>query len=56
MGEKCVNPNHVGTGRDLVLALRGQRKETPEPPRTTTGIRLTPQDRQFLKTLKIGWE
>jgi hypothetical protein len=52
VGRKCVNPNHLGTGEDFVLSLQGKRKEVPEP--SKAGI--TPQDRQFLKSLRIEWE
>jgi hypothetical protein len=55
LGKECVNPNHLGTGADYVLAINGRRQEIPEPSRTVT-IKLTPQDRQFLKTLRICWE
>jgi hypothetical protein len=55
MGKVCVNPHHLGTGADFVLALNGRRQEISEPPRTVT-IRLTPEDSRFLKTLRISWE
>src|ERR1700694_1532977 len=47
LGKQCVNPNHLGTGADYVLALNGRRQEIPEPPKTVT-LKLTPQDRRFL--------
>lgn len=56
LAKVCVNPNHLGTGADFVLALNGRRQEIPEPPRTVTDVRLTELDRRFLKSLKIRWE
>ena len=56
VGRKCVNPDHLGTGEDFVLSLQGKRKETPKPSKAVTVVELTPQDRQFLKSLKISWE
>jgi len=53
LGKECVNPNHLGTGRDFVLALKGQREEIS--PNAVT-VKLTPQDERFLKALKIGWK
>ncbi len=55
LGKRCVNPNHLGTGEDFVLAVKGQRREIPEPPKTVK-VKLTPQDRRFLKALRIGWD
>jgi hypothetical protein len=56
LGKDCVNPNHLGTSADFVLALNGRRQEIPEPPRAVRMLRLTEQDRQFLKSLRISWE
>jgi hypothetical protein len=56
VGRNCVNPNHLGTARDFVLAVHGRRQEIPEPTKTGTGIWLTMKDRRFLKSLKILWE
>jgi hypothetical protein len=56
LGKQCVNPNHLGTGADFVLALNGRRREAPEPPRTVKVVRLTEKDKQFLKSLRIRWE
>jgi len=56
LGKTCVNPNHLGTGADFVLALNGRRQEIPEPPRTDRVVQLTEQDRRFLKSLRIRWE
>jgi hypothetical protein len=57
LGTKCVNPNHIGTGADFVLALNGRRQRMiPEPSRTVTEVRLTKMDMQFLKSLRIRWE
>jgi hypothetical protein len=56
LGKECVNPNHIGTGEDFVRALNGRRQEIPEPPMMATGVKLTPRDRRFLKTLRIEWE
>jgi hypothetical protein len=56
MGKECVNPNHICTGEDFVSALNGRRQEIPEPPMMATGVKLTPKDRRFLKSLRISWE
>jgi hypothetical protein len=56
LGKECVNPNHIGTGEDFVLAVKGERREIPEPSKTDAGINLTPRDRRFLKSLRISWE
>ena len=56
LGKACVNPNHLGTGEDFVLAVHGRRQEIPEPTKTGVGIWLTMKDRRFLKTLRILWE
>jgi len=56
LGKECVNPNHIGTEADFALALKGQRREIPQPSRTVTKVRLTKLDRQFLKSLRIVWE
>jgi hypothetical protein len=37
LGKECVNPNHLGTGADFVLALNGRRQEIPAPARTRAG-------------------
>jgi hypothetical protein len=55
IGRDCVNPTHLGTGADYVLALNGRRHEAPEPPKTGT-VELTARDRIFLKALRISWE
>ena len=55
IGRDCVNPNHLGTGADFVLALNGRRQEIPEPPKTGT-VELTARDRLFLEALRISWE
>ena len=55
LGKECVNPNHLGTGADYVLALNGRRQEVPESPKSVT-IKLAPQDRGFLTRLRILWE
>src|ERR1700687_5854648 len=41
LGKECVNPNHLGTGAEFVLALNGRRQERLEPPRTVRVVRLT---------------
>lgn len=56
LGKGCVNPNHLGTGADYVLALNERRQEIPELPRTVKVVRLTELDRRFLKSLRIRWE
>jgi hypothetical protein len=56
LGKACVNPNHLGTGEDFVLSVNGRRQEIPEPSKRETGVKLTPQDKRFLKSLRIGWE
>ena len=56
LGKECVNPNHLGTGEDCTLAVKGQRREIPEPPKTDVMLRLTGLDWEFLKGLKIGRE
>jgi hypothetical protein len=56
LGKECVNPNHLGTGADFVLALKGRRQEIPEPPRMGMGVRLTERDREFLRSIKVRWE
>jgi hypothetical protein len=56
LGKECVNPNHLGTGEDFVLAVNGRRQEIPEPSKTVATVRLTRMDRQFLKGLNIRWE
>jgi hypothetical protein len=55
LGKACVNPNHLGTSADFVLALNGRRQEIPEPPKTVAAFDLTARDMQFLKSLRIGW-
>ncbi len=55
LGKDCVNPNHLGTGADYVLASNGRRQEIPEPSRTVM-VKLTAEDRRFLKSLRIVWE
>jgi len=56
LGKECVNPNHLGTGADFVLALNGRRQEIPEPPRTVRVVRLTERDREFLRSVKVRWD
>ena len=56
LGKECVNPNHLGTETDYVLALNGRRQEIPEPSRAVKVIKLTPQDRRFLKSLRVRWD
>jgi len=58
LGKACVNPHHLGTGADFVLALNGRRQEISEPPRTATAkiVRLTKQDREFLRCVKVRWD
>ena len=56
LGKPCVNPNHLGTGADYVLALHGRRQEIQEPPPTVGVVRLTKQDSDFLKSLQIRWD
>ncbi len=56
LGKDCVNPNHIGTGEDYMLALDGQRRRWSEPQKNVTEIRLSKQDREFLKALRIRWE
>jgi hypothetical protein len=55
LGKECVNPNHLGTGADFVLAVNGRRHEIPEPPRMGR-VRLTELDRKFLRSVKVRWE
>jgi hypothetical protein len=55
IGHDCVNPGHLGTGEDYMLALTGQRRQIHVPPKTGT-VELTAQDRRFLKSLKVSWE
>jgi hypothetical protein len=55
LGKECVNPSHLGTGADYVLALNGRRQEIPEPPKTVV-VKLTPQDRRFLKSVRVRWK
>jgi hypothetical protein len=55
LGRECVNPHHLGTGADFVLALKGRRRKiTPEPRKMAT-IELTLHDRRFLEELRIRW-
>jgi hypothetical protein len=56
LGKQCVNPNHLGTGADFVLALNGRRQEIPEPPRTVRAVRLTELDKEFLRSIKVRWD
>jgi hypothetical protein len=56
LGKECVNPNHLGTAADFVLAINGRRQEIPEPSRAVTVVRLTKQDREFLRSVKVGWD
>jgi hypothetical protein len=56
LGKSCVNPSHLGTGVDFVLALNGRRQEIPEPPKTVRVVRLTKLDREFLKSVKVRWD
>jgi hypothetical protein len=56
LGKACINPSHLGTAADFVLALNGRREEIPEPPRAVKVVRLTKLDRLFLKSLRISWE
>jgi hypothetical protein len=56
LGRKCVNPNHIGSRDDYMLTLDGRRRDNPEPLKTATGVKLTHEDRRFLKTLRIRWE
>jgi len=56
LGKDCVNPNHLGTSADFVLALNGRRQEIPEPPRAVRIVRLTELDREFLKSVKVRWD
>jgi hypothetical protein len=56
VGKKCVNPNHIGTIEDYWRTLDGRRQDIPEPCETSTGMKLTPRDKRFLKSLNIGWE
>jgi hypothetical protein len=56
LGKACVNPNHLGTGADYILSLKGQRQEIPEPSRMGRVLQLTEQDRRFLKNLQIRWD
>ena len=37
LGKDCINPMHLGTSVDFVLALNGRRQEIPEPPTTVSG-------------------
>jgi hypothetical protein len=55
LGKECVNPNHLGTGADFVLALNGRRQKIPEPSRMVMVVRLTELDREFLRSLKVSW-
>ena len=55
LGKPCVNPAHLGTSVDYVLSLNGRRVEVAEPPSAVRMVRLTKQDRQFLKSLRIRW-
>jgi hypothetical protein len=55
VGRKCVNPNHIGTIENYWRTLDGRRQDTPEPCERGIGMKLTPRDKRFLKTLKIGW-
>jgi hypothetical protein len=55
VGRDCVNPGHLGTGEDYMLALTGQRRKISEPSKTGT-VELTASDRLFLRELKIGWD
>jgi hypothetical protein len=56
LGMRCVNPNHIGTRADYIDTVDGRRQDWPEPPKKGTGLKLTPRDKRFLKTLNIGWE
>jgi hypothetical protein len=56
LGKQCVNPNHLGTGADFVLALNGRRQEIPEPSSTIGVVRLTERDREFLRSVKVRWD
>jgi hypothetical protein len=56
LGKVCVNPNHIGTGKDYVRALNGRQQEIAGPSKTCPMVRLTRMDRQFLKRLHIRWE
>jgi hypothetical protein len=56
LGKDCVNPNHIGTGADFVLALNRRRQEAPEPSRTVAEVRLTELDREFLRSVKVRWD
>jgi hypothetical protein len=55
LGKQCVNPNHLGTGADYVLAINGRRLEIPEPSRAGR-VRLTELDREFLRSVKVRWD
>jgi hypothetical protein len=57
MGKECVNPSHLGIGVDgFMLAQRMRRQEILEPSKTATVIKLTPEDGEFLRSLRISWE
>lgn len=56
LGKECVNPNHIGTGADFVLALNGRRQEITEPSRMGRVLQLTEQDRRFLRSVKVRWD
>ncbi len=54
--KNCINPAHLGTSVDFVLALKGRRVSMPEPLSAVRMVRFTEQDRQFLKSLRIRWD
>lgn len=56
LGKACVNPNHIGTGKDFERALNGRRREIPGRSKAVPMVRLTSLDRQFLKDLRIRWK
>ncbi len=55
LGKECVNPEHIGTGVDFILTVQGRRQEVPQLP-MATGVKLTSEDREFLKSLKVVWD
>ncbi len=56
VGRKCVNPNHIGNIEEYWRTLDGRRQDIPEPSETGTGMKLTPRDKSFLKSLNISWK
>ncbi len=54
--EERVNPNHFDIRENFILAVKGQRREISEPPKTGAMVRLTGLDEQFLNGLNIRWK